>query len=184
MGHALSWIAVSGKSADALRAELELLPTGRRVPTISAPLVGAELRAHVLLLANDDERFVDDQLLARVSAGAELVSCFVDEHVMVSRASGWKDGARLWSVTREPPIASPLTVEGTPPAPFEALHARFAEEQRAARPDIDRLFELPAELCRALVGFRHTELHAEGFEVLFEERSKKPEPFWSRFFGR
>jgi hypothetical protein len=177
MGYALSWVAVRGKSGDALRRELAMTPTGAVEDAPRSPLVGARLAGGwSLVLANDDERFLDEGLLARLSSGAEAVACFVDEHVMVSRASGWSDGRRVWMVHHEPPSSGPLELDGELPAAFAAIRARPG--------DGDARFEAPADLAHAVVGFRHDRPAGVRFEVLSEPTSGKPEPTWSRFFGR
>src|SRR5436309_2155175 len=37
--------------------------------------------------------------MRRLSRGCEAIACFVEEHVMVSRAAGWKDGEQVWCVS-------------------------------------------------------------------------------------
>jgi hypothetical protein len=40
-------------------------------------------------------------MLQKLSAGCEIVTGDVEEHVMVSVATGWMDGQKLWSVVHD-----------------------------------------------------------------------------------
>src|SRR5688572_7683488 len=100
MGFSLSWVAVMGKSPDVIREELALDRSGQYSECPEAPFSGASLpTGFYLVVADHDERFTNDNaLLARLSANAETVSCFVEEHVMFSAACAWANGQQLWSV--------------------------------------------------------------------------------------
>jgi hypothetical protein len=72
-----------------------------------------------------------------------------------------------------------LAVEGTPPAVFEAIAARFrAEQQEADRRDpempVDYIWEIPIELANSLCRYRHDQ-HADWgkpeFKILAEGKA-------------
>jgi hypothetical protein len=119
------------------------------------------------------------------SSGCELVTCFVEEHVMVSRATGWKDGHLRWSVTHDAQKGlMHLDVQGEPPPGFAAIRDRKLAEQAADDGSVDWLFEIPVETARSVVGYLHNEdvpgLSGDVFKVL--ARPKNPS-FFNRFFG-
>src|ERR1051325_12098610 len=94
MGYSLSWLAVRGKSSDAVRDALGFRPTGEREEFPESDLAAAEIpNGWYLIVSNRSERVAADDALQRLTApGAEAVTCFVEEHVMFSQAAGWKDG--------------------------------------------------------------------------------------------
>jgi hypothetical protein len=191
VGYTLSWLAVRGKSGDALRAELGLIATGARELIPESPLVAASLQdGWTLVLANDTDRFIDDELLLKASRGAEVVCCFLSEMTMLSRASGWRDGRSLWTVDHDASVGlDHLDGVGEVPPAFDAIKNRLAGE-RAAGGQADYFFDGPLELAKTLVGFRHDEDVPGGFEVLVEARAvSEPErtgrrEFWKRLLGR
>lgn len=188
MGYSLSWLAFRGRTAEAVWAELRLRATGEHGVGRS-PFLGTTLPDGWSLVLNDPgDRFVDEDLLSRLSRGCEAVACFLEEHVMFSQASGWRDGRQLWLVKHDcerGPMH--LDVTGEPPALFGPIREAHEDRQRAADEDVDHIFDVPIELAKALVGFRHDELTQEldAFEVLVElppEATRKG--LWNRLLGR
>jgi hypothetical protein len=98
----MTWFAVRGKKPEAVRAELGLHGTGQSVAFPPPHIAGAALPGGWYLVQRLRFECRDDGVLSRLSIGCEVISLFVEEHVMVSRLSGWKDGKRLWSVLHEP----------------------------------------------------------------------------------
>jgi hypothetical protein len=193
MGYAVSWLAVRGKLPEQLLADLDASPTGRRAPFGDARLGRCTLPDGWQLVAalRADHRWVAPESLAAVSSGAELVACVVEEHVMVSRAEGWRGGERVWRVLHDAQQAPDhLLAEGDLPTP----HARIEAEQRklqasAGAKGVDELFEVPLKLAQALVGFKHDE-GGPGAEGLWQELSDGPlpatpasdkKPWWKRW---
>ena len=183
MGFSLSWIAVRGRSPEDVLATLELRPTGERsehLPTRRVPFCWAKLGDWVLVLSDSSspwfgKRFVDEssaaeRFLAELSRGCEVVACFVEEHVMYTRAAAWKDGVRRWSVAHasEQGIAH-LQVEGEPPASFRTL-AADARAAQAADDEVDHVFEVPLNLARDVTDFRH-----DGGNLVFDVLTLAPE---------
>ena len=89
MGVALSWLAVRGKSPESVLTELGLRATGEqeefpRSPATCSLLPAAWFAVIIRGRADAHDGTLD---LARLSKGAEVVACFVEEHVMFSSVS-------------------------------------------------------------------------------------------------
>jgi hypothetical protein len=99
MGYSLFWLAVKGKSPDVVRAELKLNPTGEREDVPESPVTGLELPGGwYVVVDNKSLDFAAPTMLALLSQGADVVTCFVEEHVMASEASQWAGGKRVWHI--------------------------------------------------------------------------------------
>ena len=173
MGYSLSWLAVRGKPVDVVLGQLGLRGTGTREEIPESPIVGAELPGGwYLVLSNKDVQFLDDNVLSKMSAGCEVVTCFVEEHVMYSEAKGWEGGKAKWSVTHDAEKGlDHLQPTGEVPAAFGPIHERLrAELETAGENAVDFLFDVPAELAKVQTGFRHDEdcpgATGDPFEVL------------------
>lgn len=209
MGYSMTWTAVRGKPADAVLAALGLARTGRTNEegvTRREPFACCQLQdGWVVVLASAgtaDDRFMDDTgnrdaFLATLSAGCEVVACFVEEHVMVSRAAAWKAGVRLWDVKHDAQVALDHLVRvGEPPAGAENDEAQ-ARVELANDPDpsCDFFFEVPVRFANAVVGYRYDEgdhVYEELDPVTGEGPRRNPgaataparRSFLSRIFGR
>ena len=194
MGYAMSWLAVRGKLPEQVLADLDASPTGRRVPLGDFRFGSCTLPGGWLLVAalKADHRWVSADSLAALSAGAEVVACVVEEHVMVSRAEGWRAGERAWRVLHDGQQgAGHLVAQGDLPGAY----ARIAAEQRqlqasAGAHEVDELFDVPLKLAQSLVGFKHDE-GGPGAEGLWQELGDGPlppvaleaekKPWWKRW---
>jgi len=214
MGYSLSWLAVKGKSPVAVRAALGLRPTGARESIPEADLSAAELPGGWHLIVSDHtEHVAPDAALQMLFAGCELVTCFVEEHVMCSAAAGWKDGRKLWSVTHDAQRGGDhLAADGDLPPDYAAISARLLAKQHAddlkkppssrrwqrkskdfSQMRCDYIFNIPVELAQALTGYTHDEdipgQTGEPFEVLTggsPTASAEParKSFFKKLFGR
>ena len=194
MGYAQSWLAVKGKPPEAVLETLGLRGTGAREAIAGSPVVGAELPSGWYLVVADGSghRLMRDPIVQRLSAGCEVITTDVEEHVMVSVATGWKDGQRVWSVTHDAQRdMEHLHAEGELPAVFPSIRDRLRAEQQEAggrRADVDHLFDVPVELAQTLTGYRHDAdipgAVAEPFEVLVETSSTEKPSLLKRLFGR
>ena len=194
MGYAMSWLAVRGKLPEQVLADLDASPTGRRMPFGDFRFGSCMLPGgwQLVVALKADHRWVSTDSLAALSSGAEVVACVVEEHVMVSRAEGWRAGERRWRVLHDAQQAADhLVAEGELPSAY----ARIAAEQRqlqasAGAHEVDELFEVPLKLAQALVGFKHDEGGA-GAEGLWQELgdgplppstpAEKKTPWWKRW---
>jgi hypothetical protein len=170
MGYSVTWTAVRGKSPEAVLEALGLARTGRTNEdgvTSRTPFAWCELEGGWVLVLADagaaGERFLDDAghggaFLASLSKGCEVVACFVEEHVMVSRAAAWADGVRRFDVKHDAQVAlDHLERVGEPPAGAEDGEAT-ARAELANDPDpCDHLFDVPVLFANAVVPYRYDE---------------------------
>lgn len=118
--------------------------------------------------------FSEDPTLKQLSRTGEVVTCFVEEHVMCSAASLWADGRQVWYVMHEARQGiGHLETKGSLPPMFERIAARLRAEQAAADGNeggVDLIFDIPVEMVAQLTGYRHDrvmpELGDRSFEVL------------------
>lgn len=200
MGYSLSWLAVKGMPAQAVRDQLNFRPTGDREEFAESDLSAVEMpNGWYVVVSNRSEQVASDAQMQRLSSsGAELVTCFVEEHVMVSAATGWKEGRKIWSVihsTRE--RRDHLDAQGELPPSFNSILAEMKSKQQQAdanKRNVDFIFEVPVALARTLVGYTHDQdipgLSGPVFEVLSGKVSDAlaaPPPnrsIFRRLFGR
>lgn len=184
MGWSLSWAAVKDGKAEAIHSLLSLRPTDVWEKIPESGTSGATLPTGWYLVWFD-RRELDDRVLRKLSSLGEVVHCFVEDHVMFSRASGWKHGKFLRSVAHNCEKGRyHLEIQGGAPASLQSIHARLTSEQDAAggeEADVDYIYDGPAELAKDLTGFRHDQdmpgMKDKPFEVL-EKKS-----LFSRFLG-
>ncbi len=195
MGYSLSWLAVRGKPPQAVRDELGFRLTGKREEIPESAISAVEMpNGWYLIVADHQEHVGSDAALQRLSSGGcELVTCFVEEHVMVSQATGWSDGQMKWSVTHDAQKdRKHLEVQGEPPSEFGAIReSLFAKVEPKT---CDYIFDIPVETSRGVTIYRYDRyvpgLSGKVFEVLacdaaphsFERPPKRPS-FFRIFFG-
>jgi len=175
MGYSLSWAALKKGSQQTACAVLGLRTTGKREEIPESKIDGAALpTGWYVIQFNRTE--MGDREFARLSRSGEVVCCFVEDHVMVSWASGWREGKKVWSVVHDCEKGRfHLDIKGEAPAALEGITERLMAEQRAAggeKAEVDHVYDVPAEIAKALTGYRHDErsgLTGEVFEVLERE---------------
>jgi len=181
MGYSLSWAAVRGGRSEAILASLGLVATNIWEEIPESNIVGATLPSGwYLVLFNRKE--LEDGTLERLSNVGEVVYCFVEDHVMYSRASVWSNGKCLWSVTHDCEEGRyHLEINGTAPGILQEIKSRLVAQQDKAggeEADVDYIYDSPAELAKAITGFRHDQdtmgMRNDPFQVM-EKKS---------FFGR
>ncbi len=158
MGYSLSWAALRGGNLQTVCTALGLRATGKREELAESKIVGAQLpRGWYVVLFN--RREMEDRVLAHLSRSGEIVSCFVEDHVMVSWASGWREGNKVWSVVHDCEKGRfHLDIKGPAPAELKSIADRLIAEQQTAggeKADVDHVYDAPAELAKALTGYRH-----------------------------
>jgi hypothetical protein len=195
MGFALSWLAVRQKSPAEVHAALGLRATDARGELGDAPVLGAPAKCdwYLIVAEGAEHPYLAPAIATHVSAACELLTCTVEEHVMFSQASGWRDGRLVWSVTHrgeDGPVG--LDVTGDPPSDLAGIRARFEARQAAeggADADVDHLFEIPVVLVQQFTGFKHDEpspeVEAAGFAVLESVVAPPSKRSWvDRLMGR
>jgi hypothetical protein len=173
MGFALHWAALKGGSLGSICSFFKLRPTGRREEIPESDIVGVELpTGWCLVLFN--RKTIKDELLQEFSKSGEVISCFVEDHVMFSTAAGWKDQGPIWSVTHDCEKGRfHLDVEGMVPAALKEIQDNLVAKQQeteAGKVEVDYIYDIPAELARELTGYRHDQdipgMSGEVFHVL------------------
>jgi len=196
MGYSLSWAALKGGTLDMMCDATGLVSTGKFEEIAESEFVAAALPTFwFLFLWNDGE--IPDEVLKRLSACGKVVSCNVEDHVMLSSASGWSGEKQLWRVEHyggEKGMLH-LETEGNLPNEFGGIRDKFFAQQESsgsAHADVDYVYEIPAELARALTGFRHDQdmrgMGMQPYEVLEPPQDFKQQiafqSAWSRMMRR
>jgi hypothetical protein len=184
MGYSLSWAAIKNGKPEAIHSLLGLRPTEVWVRIHESKTVGASLPTGWYLVSFRRKELGAD-ILTKLSSMAEVVYCFVEDHVMFSRASGWKDGKFLWSVTHDCEKGNyHLEIKGDAPLSLKGIRAKLVSEQDEAggeKADVDYVYDAPAELAKDLTGFRHDQgmpgMNDKPFQVL------EKKGFFSRLLG-
>jgi len=175
MGASLSWFAVRGKTPEAVLRDFGLKNIGKEY--CKTPFCGGALPSGWFLVIHGRHEFANDEARS-LSSGCEVIACFVEEHVMVSRAAGWKDGKQIWSVTHDAQEGDGhLDVEGEPPAAFAAIRDRLSKQQEEDG-GADFIFNIPVDLAKVVTGH----CHEERPEITFDNFVKPT--FFQRVFGR
>jgi hypothetical protein len=192
MGHSLSWLAARGKSAEAVRNELGLQSAGKPGKARRSLFTAAESDAgwYLVIAHRCEHRIISGSVVKGLSSGCEVLTCAVEEHVMFSEATGWRNGERVWSVTHrgdDERTKKTVSEAGAPPPEYSAIRDRLFRQQDAedaAVAEVDFLFEIPVVLAQILTGYKHDEpspaFPAQIFELL--ESAKKS--FFQRLFSK
>src|SRR5271169_306158 len=146
MSYSLSWVAIKNGKSEAIHSLLGLCATGVWEEILESKTAGASLpTGWYLVLFN--RRELGDHLLRKLSGTAEVVYCFVEDHVMFSRASAWKDGRFLWSVTHDCEKGRyHLEIKGGAPQSLKGIHAKLVSAQDAdggEEGDVDHIYDAP-----------------------------------------
>jgi len=175
MGYSLSWLAVRNISGESVLDRLALGSTGARAEYATEKISGQSLPdGWFLLVARGcDHRIISESVLSSLSVDSEVVACSVEEHVMVCSSEGWGGGKRLWRIEHDGQESMRhLTTSGSLPGPFEKAQAQAIEDQDAedaGAQEVDFFFEVPLDVAREIVGFKHDEtipsLDYDDFEV-------------------
>jgi hypothetical protein len=196
MGFRVQLIAITGKEPGAIQRDFGVVPTGQREEIPESRVVGAVLpNGAYLLHVNDsaksddfDEKILPgDELFARVSKGASLIACYVNETVMCSYTRAWADGVLRWSVYHSPDLgAKHLETSGSLPAEMQPIRDRlYSQQDEEGDGGTDYVFDIPVELFVASGGIRYDEdipgADPEPWEVLdVQERPRRRLWPWPR----
>jgi hypothetical protein len=195
MGYSLSWLACKDKAPEAVQHQLGCIGTGEFGEYGDFGLVGGVLpNGWYLLIANRCETaLIADAVVSEISLGCSAMACSIEEHVMCSHASFWSNGRRIWRVEHRAELGlSDLKIIGEPPPELLRLReAAAAEPATRLRGTLqaDYFFDIPLELAKRMVSFKHDEVmpgidvdHFEIFRLVDDgllSRSTRP---WWRFW--
>lgn len=168
MGFALSWLGVRGKSRESVLEELAFRLTGEQEDIPESPAVCAQVNTgwFVLVLNNSMDAFDDTLDIASLSKGAEVVTCMVEEHVMMSGYASWKDGTRTAIVIHDggQQGVRHLEVENLPAELADIVEKAMAaqDEEDRGKADTDFIFDIPIDAAQRRTGFRHDRADLDG----------------------
>jgi len=184
MGVSISWLAVCDVEPEAIHKQLGLLSSREFDADIKYPFAGRVLESGwYLVVANRcDSPMVRDDMLSSLSKSARVVAASIEEHVMYCFSTCWLNGKQEWHVQHEAEKGvTHLQVSGSPPVELQVLHQGALARQTCHDDSVgvDYVFDVPLELAKHLVGFRHDECQPgpelEFFEILkVDERVETP----------
>ena len=172
MGYAISWIAFQDKTTAQAVELLGLYPSGRLEQKPESMFCGVRLDNgwYVVVINEYGHRFVRERTLQRVSAATDVVAVAIEEHMMSCSAEAWKSKNLIWRVTHASAFSRRhLEEQGSLPGLYPAVKERcLAAQQREDEGfrEVDYVFDVPLELAKAMVGFKHDRLVNDRFEVL------------------
>jgi hypothetical protein len=108
----------------------------------------------------------------RLSKGASLIACYVNETVMNSYAQEWVNGVERWSVFHDLNQGTKhLETSGSLPVEIQPIRDRcFSRQDEAEGGKVDYIFDIPIDLFVALGGIRYdmdiSGAGAEPWEIL------------------
>jgi hypothetical protein len=192
MGFSITWCAVREENADKVVQDLGLTPTGETEEMPESLICIGKLDTGWRVLSHNEYGcpYLQPQDLARLSIDHDLLLCLIEEHVMASSSEFWSKGKRHWRLSHEGEDGPRgLDVEGDPPENYAVIRKEMEALQLAEGGDdagVDYLFEIPLEVAKSLVGFKHDEICAHLIGGRFEVMSRaapNPRPL-SRLFDR
>lgn len=193
MGYSLAWLAVQGKSPAIIHQQLGLSASGDFCDYGDAPVVGRQLPSgwYVIVVKGCDHKLISDVVVQRISLACSVIACSIEEHVMFSSAAQWSDGQREWAIQHRGGDygSADLSFEGDPPPLFAELREHYGSRQNAeggVKAEVDWIFEVPLELAKSYVGFKHDEetpgVEDGSFEILDPSRdglvAHASKPWW------
>jgi hypothetical protein len=103
MGYSIAWFAVRGKSQADVLAHLNLRKTMRQMAVPDAPLCSLTLPGRWFLIHMQDwlHPFLAPANFRALSIDCELAGCQVEEHMMISCAFRYVNGARTWNIVHK-----------------------------------------------------------------------------------
>jgi hypothetical protein len=171
-----------------------LRATGRYEEIPESNITGAVLPSgwFVIIGNRGDPTFAHEASLLQLSRDFDVLTWFVEEHVMCSSAGSWRGGREVWSVQHSADQGiNNLEVKGELPPNFASIRDGLRARQQNAggeKADVDYIFDIPVELIQSITGYRHDKVIPELREVRFEilARNKEtPQRSWiRRLLGR
>ncbi|MBF4988344.1 hypothetical protein [Methylophilus sp. 14] len=164
MGFHISWVAVNGKSPAQVCSELNLQDTDEQSPYPETDVDALKLNSGWYLLHFNDPLPPELELaiLGPLSMGAEVVKCVIEETSMVSMASYLSNGKEKWSIVHDSEQGlTHLDVSGDLPDCYEEIKNRLLAQLNADEEPCDYLFDVPAEVCKSITGFRHDDVRED-----------------------
>src|SRR5262245_46786792 len=125
MGFRVLLIAVKGKDPEGIHRDYGVVASDEFEDMPGSAVLGAVLPSGAYLLYINDEITPNSETLEKLSRGASLVTCYVNETVMNSLASSWVNGVEQWSVFHDAQQGiKHLSVSGDPPSQLGSIQRR------------------------------------------------------------
>jgi hypothetical protein len=171
MGFSISWVAFKNLSKAEVLKRGGFRDSGTEDEANEAPFSFAELPSGWVILFSNDFDYGDAEHLVRLSSGAMVLSCQVEEHVMFSAVHCYSNGREAWSVWHNSTRGRyDLSTRGTPPAELAPIKIRLNAKQNesgGATSDVDHTFDIPVELAAELTGYRHDRMQFDRGRPIF-----------------
>ena len=167
MGYAISWLAVKNTDTELLLQNLGLTPTGDMGGYGESLFTGRTLPSgwFILVINQCKHTFVRPKVLESLSDHGEVIACSIEEHVMWSTAELWRNGAQVWRIEHDAQRnISHISTSGLLPDGYSAIERKFTEQQKQSdgkTSGTDYIFEIPLQMARSIVGFKHDEAGPE-----------------------
>jgi hypothetical protein len=187
VGFSLSWLAVKRIPESTLLSGISATRTGK----------SAEIPEHKLsyLDRGNEWRWIfADHLdiihersgwLSGLSRGTELISVFVEEHVMYSAATCWKDGKQIWFIEHDNDRGGleDIRASGDLPSCYQRIFNDLQQKLKED-PECDFMFDVPTEVAKELTGYKHDDMGEPGDTFWELESTEKAKSWLSSLFGR
>ena len=177
MGFHISWIAVRGKTPAQVCSALNIEKTDEQSAFPESNVDPIKLDSEWYLVHFNDPLPPELELtvLGPLSIDAEIIKCVIEEASMVTMASCISNGTEKWTILHDSEQGlTHLEVSGDVPDCYEDIKTRLLAELDADEDPCDYLFDVPAEVCKTITGFRHDDVRenedSNPFAVM--ERSK------------
>ncbi len=163
MGFSISWLAVKTNDMDRLFEMAEVSPTTESDEWLESDFSGSGLQDgwYFFQAQGCDHPIISGDSLSRISTLGETIACSIEEHVMVSIAEGWNDGATSWKIAHNAQEGMfDLSADGELPAHYEAIKDDFVSQQNAEggeEADVDFIFDIPLQVAKKICGYKHDE---------------------------
>lgn len=163
MGFSISWLAVKTDDLDQLFEMADVAPTGESDEWLESKFSGSGLQHgwYFFQAQGCDHPIISGDSLSKISTLGKTIACSVEEHVMVSVAEGWDDGARSWTVVHNAQDGMfDLSADGKLPDCFEAIKDDFVSQQNTEggeEADVDFIFDIPLQVAKKICGYKHDE---------------------------
>jgi hypothetical protein len=174
-------LAVKDSASELLLRNLGLTPSGEIAEYGKSLFTGRGLPNgwFILVINQCEHKFVKPKLLTSLSSLGDVIACSIEEHVMWSVAELWRNGAWVWCIEHDAQKStSHLSTSGLLPDGYAAIEQEFAGQQKHSggeKSDTNYFFEIPLQMARSIVGFKHDEagLEDRSFKV-FKEGKASP----------
>ena len=158
MGFKLGWIATRTRKPEVLFEALDLEATGDEQEHPTAPFAATTLpMGWVVIVVNDEHARETTTEMAKHLSDHEVIQVHVEEDARLSLAARHVEGLCTWQVAHDGQQGEDhLFVEGRQPIELAGIRA-WHEHDLRSNPEKESLFDVPIDLAKRLVGYRHDE---------------------------